>query len=248
MDVYAVGRRIRLESSESNLLTDMLGSLAFEVQVESHLSVGMGRRSQVLLVRVIQASDPLMFVAKCFDPACHPSVDPLEWPGGPQQACESGKQAEVAAYARLKQLQGINIPTFYGEYQYRTDGPFSTRASAIIIEFIDTPRLADQNREEFTSTQLTALETGVFALLDKIQDCGVYRIDFNTANWFWDRGNVIKLCDFEDTIVESDEIADSIGQCVAQDRGNLEAMLIECGVEYKGPPPPEWAFGTLWHP
>ena len=79
MEAYVVGRQFKFKATQPNSLTDTLGSMEFEVQITRVLRVGPNRRSQVVAVRLINATDamsPDEYVAKCFDPKFSPIVDP----------------------------------------------------------------------------------------------------------------------------------------------------------------------------
>ena len=85
IEAYTVGRRFDIKANEANPITEKLGSMTLYVEIIKHLSVGCGRRSQVLIVRLrntLLGGLDDTFVAKCYDPRFCPRLDTREWPGG----------------------------------------------------------------------------------------------------------------------------------------------------------------------
>lgn len=247
MDSYPIHGRLVLEATKENQLTESLGSMMIEVDVEQWFSVGQNQRSQVLLVRVVEPECNLNLqplVAKVFDPNLVPFVDRRAWPEGPQQFCTAGKEAEVAAYTRLEPFQGRNIPHFYGEFRFHDQSDLASTYSvhSILLQFINLPSLADFEPKDYSPSERNVIKSEVYDLLDKFHEQGVYRIDQNPANWFWNRRqSTLMVCDFEDTYCVTEKTPDFvrdtlIPEWTLQDRGDLEATLHKsCGVGYKLP-------------
>jgi len=255
-DLYPLHTRLVLQASGPNRLTESLRSTTLEVVIEKYLSGhGYGydseKRSVVLLVRVVKPEQSGLpaFVAKVFDPNMNQNpMDPLTYPQGATQFCEAGREAEIAVYQRLESFQGTTIPLFYDDFrvhkqwdQYQTS---MYPVSAILLGVIDLPSLADRDPDDYSPSERQAMETAVYALLDKFHELGVYHLDDNPPNWFWDRQqNTLKVIDFEDAICAdntSTYVRDTASPVwTAEDRGNMETMLnSSCGVPYKIPPDP----------
>jgi serine/threonine protein kinase len=214
--------------------------------------VGGHRRSQVLVVRIVEGTSRKLqestFVAKCYDPRFSPSVHAAEWPGGPEQFCASGKNTESKAYKLLHQLQGIYVPTFYGDYtyQYSTDVQ-PGRADVILLQVVNDPNLGNLKPQDLSPTEIVALKAAAFTALDQIHLHGVYHRDLNPDNLFWNRGDHVKICDYEDAICGGDRNMDCIRRLVASDRGQLLSILVEYGVKDTRPLPPLSFFGISFH-
>ena len=243
MDRYAVGQRFKLQASEPTLITNKLGCMKFCVEIVDQLCVDDRRRSQLLLVRIGAST----FVAKCYDPHFSPPVSAREWPGGSQQFCTAGQIAETTAYKTLLELQGVDIPIFYGQYEYSNDDLPSQGGvvTVILLEFINDPDLSKIDHFNLSAEMKIALKTNAFALIEKIHSHGVYHRDIRQANFFWDSGDRLRLCDFEEAIFIKDIPKTNIAQWVSSDKGRLISMLAECGIEDERPLPPKSFFGIL---
>ena len=211
--------------------------------------MGPGRRCQVLVVRIITDSNAVLdkvYVAKCYDPTLCPDVERTEWPGGTQQNCTSLKNTETKAYKILHQLQGTDLPTFYGVYKYDIPNNISSRyveADAILLEVINHSTLGDIDPGDLSPDEKLELKRLGDALLAKIHNLGVYHHDITPENLLWDRRKSLKLIDFEAATFRDGNGSDRTKEWIALDRGKLISLLEGYGIKDERPAPAPWFFG-----
>jgi serine/threonine protein kinase len=250
MEAYGLGRRFQLQAAEPNAITAGLDSMTLDIEITKHLAVGRDRRCQVLVVRIVNggSADPNTFVAKFYDPTFCADVEPAEWPGGREQFCASCRSNETKAYKTLNQLQGTDIPIFYGEYKYQppNDAPsqFSS-AYAILLEVINHCTLGDIEPHDLAADEKGTLKDRGFALLDNIHSLGVYHHDIRADNLFWDRKKQLKLGDYEFATFKNERTTDRITEWVALDKGQLISMLEHYGIKDDRPQKAGW-FTWTW--
>lgn len=137
----------------------------------------------------------------------------------------------------------MHIPNFYGQYKYYildcVRSEFNS-VDVILLERINHPSLNDIKSQDLTADEKIALKDSAFDVLDKIHDLGVYNLDIQAPNMFWDRSSHLVLCDFESATFKTESTVGHIATWVASDRGKLITMLDDYGIEDERPPAPGW--------
>jgi len=206
------------------------------LKVKKHLAVGVTRRSQVVSVvleggdlccarRDIRPPVGTCLVAKVFDPE---ATFFFEWKGSRAEYCSFLSRNEVRAYTSLADMNGIEVPLFYGAYK-------TGEAFVILLELItqrSLVRYSVQSPEEGD-----ALKAAGQSLIDKLHKRGVYHRDVEPWNLFWDAPAAkLKILDFEMAKFKENEPSQV---WEAQDRVSMETILAECGIKCKRKIP-EW--------
>jgi serine/threonine protein kinase len=251
-EIYNVGRRIRFTASKPDAITKQLESMTFDVGIIEQIAIGIGRHSQVVIVRIIGAVSmglDVPLVAKFYDPRFCQEVDFSEWPGGRLQRCAVMKTNESKAYRTLEPLQGSEIPNYLGEYTCCSPETAATAydyPDAILLEFIDLPTLADIQPPDLSMTDRVTLKNRAYIVLSKIHHLGVYHHDIRPANVFWDRSNNIKVIDYGLATFKDGRTTETIEEWTLLDEGQLMSLLDDYGIEYEGPSAAPWFDESEW--
>jgi hypothetical protein len=229
MDNFGPGQIFELRAADEPLDTS---SITTRFTAICSLSVGFGRRSQVVLASNDAEPSAPLSVLKFYDPTL---LDPRSYPEGRKATCDIHQSAEAMAYRTLEPLQGDGIPRFRGEYLYRRLGDVCTCFcyKVNLLDFIDggVP-LGDLGPDSFTVDQKSILASDASNLLEKMHELGVYHHDLLASNCLWN-GKSIIIVDFEDATFRQDAgEEDQIREWVALDKGQLLSTLVESvGIE-----------------
>jgi hypothetical protein len=208
-------------------------SKPFEVEIVKALELGPQRRSQVVLVRIMDpdhlssVATEKCFVAKCYDPLSHGSQ--VESGGTAEEYCANGALDEARAYAALAELQGTEIPIFYGKYQTRNMA--DNLISAILLEEVKLPTLADFKPTDFTEEDQAAILEGGLALLKKLYVHGVFHMDMDERHFFRGPMNQLKLFDFDQVVIlKEDAKPEVVRRGRIHQRNEFAGVLRNCGL------------------
>lgn len=199
---YAVGRIVHLAAAEDS---ETLCSL----RVVEQKKVGKGRTCQVVVGNLLEGtlrggknnlsviSEDSNIVAKFYDPDFARSDRRMESDSDSILLCKSSKTAETHSYKKLRDLQGADIPEFYGEYVFTraTMGQLTT-VSVILLQFIPDTLVVQMlpiPLETASRIRKLALE-----IREKLHSRGVCHGDMEVWNWLWNSTTEkLTLIDFE---------------------------------------------------
>jgi serine/threonine protein kinase len=216
------------------------GEFRLSVKITAHLKVGPRRRSQVVLATVestFPGSDRTTppppgtpVVLKVFDPQLIAFGDG-EWEGSPLSYCEHLNSNEIRAYTKLISLAGREVPTFYGGYKFGD-------AFVILTEYITRPSLLDYHVQSLEEAE--TLRKAGHSLVQALHSNGVYHSDLEPFNLFRGISPGLKVLDFEFAKFKENGSDESIHMWKRKDIGELDRILVDCGVPDTRPPPPSW--------
>jgi tRNA A-37 threonylcarbamoyl transferase component Bud32 len=110
--------------------------------------------------------------------------------------CEWSKENETRAYGILTELQGSDIPVFYGEFVCHPPShhDLGARIAVLLFQFVE-----DQDFTKYvlqSSEEVEALKTAANSLLQKIHSRGVFHYDITAGLWGRERRG-LTLVDFD---------------------------------------------------
>ena len=238
--VYRIGSVVDLKAVN----TSKSASSAISIEILRHITVLTYRRSQVVLAKLVNGhltaanSDKSVLrngsnlVAKFFDPSY--AIAESVWEGGSVESCARVRNNELAAYTRLQQLQGTNVPLFFGEYTSkirRHSESEGTHVGVLLFEFVSDPILSDYFPDNFTSADSASLKLAAFSVLDRVHKNGVYHHDIARRNMFWNcESKEFKLFDFEFATFDNGSFADKIREWEDSDISMMYSELREFGI------------------
>lgn len=182
-------------------------------------------------------------VMKFYDPDFAETVE--GWSA--EKRSEWFKSNELAAYERLRDLQGSLIPTFYGEYIYEHSTPIGCKRSVgvLLFQYVDAPNLTEYIAANLTLGEREQLERLVSAAIESIHHRGVYHRDVGLRNILWRRGSQsVTIMDFGMAVVvqNNNDKASRVDEFKLNDSALLTTELGYLGIMDKRPYDiPEWA-------
>jgi len=228
MDNFGPGQIFELRAADTSLDTS---SITTRFKIVCNLSVGFGKRSQVVGARNVDEPSAPLSVLKFYDPTF---LDPRSCPEGRKAACDIRRSTEARAYRTLESLQGNGIPHFRGEYRYakRDDVCTCFCYKVNLLDFVDDGiPLSDLRPGHFTVDQKSSLASDAFILLENMHTLGVYHHDLIASNCIWN-GKSITIIDFENATFRANAEEDLIDEWIALDKGQLMSTLVESvGIE-----------------
>jgi hypothetical protein len=235
---YGIGKSMEL-IPQSNPSHD---SVSLTVEIFDHLCVDKNRRSQIIVVRLLQWNGVAIehfpcagsvVVAKLYDPVYYIPTSG-EWVGSSEEYSKFLHNNEVTAYTRLRDLYGKSIPRFFGAFKYYVAMEEDDRwVDLILIELVRDLHLTVEY--EMQLEEARHLKDMAFRLLEQIHSSGVYHNDIGGRNLFWDRRDRLLLMDFEWATFDTPEGP-------ARDEGYMLSTLAEYGCEdERSSIIPDWA-------
>ena len=190
------------------------------LQIQTHIAVQYGRRSQIFTAIVIREEPTRLLpnpqvCVKLFDhDLVHVDDD---WTGSPTAFCLKFFACETQTYDRLAQLAGAEIPHLY-ETNTLAEYPI------MILEYIDLPNLASYSVG--SKKEMEFLQEQGRTAVGKLHANGVYHGDLNPSNILWDAstGRFI-LLDFEMAKLFDGKRDTYIETWKKLDRSNLDYVL-----------------------
>jgi serine/threonine protein kinase len=222
---YSIGTRLSL--------ADNPPSFTICIEIIGHKRLGLRRRSQVVIVKIISGIPECegfpaaeeKAIAKIYDPTYA-----FEGQGRDLQACKWSMENERNAYTKLSDLQGSIIPKFYGEYVAHRpmNASLDMRSvSVLLLELVEAPSLMDYHiTQKLTSDELKSLEAAATANIREIHFRDVYHGDIMSHNLLWANGK-LTILDFGASAIPENEIDNNLYK--SNDEADMKNVLEEFG-------------------
>lgn len=127
-----------------------------------------------------------MVAAKFYDPLYNDHILIDAW-----ASADYSYRNEAQAYQRLKPLQGVVVPRFYGSYTVDMPVPQvalqhhhaqSRPVRLVLYEYVDGTQLSSAEARLFSTKQRQAIMQKVLNSFSKMRQLGVYHCDFHPGN------------------------------------------------------------------
>ena len=244
----SVGTRLQLKAKNPTTITSALGSMCFVVEIVKPLSVGPLNR--VLLVRVVDRPTikptspiPTSLVAKTYN-SQSPSIQPLEGLNCDFESDTNRQHREVKAYARLLDLQGTMIPTFYGEYEGYTQSFESKMFSISLFEYIEQRTLDALSVPDLGQDGIQRAKHETRRTLEECHARGVFHHDIQASNILFTGTNAV-VFDWEGATFIDDKSLEDPRNWARSDLSALESTFKQFGVKDERPDLPK-EFCSHW--